>query len=339
MSTASPAIRLAPIRFVELPSHPSFDNANSRPELLPFALTLLDQGHALVQPKEFNLRFSHHSEKSSPPSNNEVEILSTSVPGSDLQQLPWDSPSLPRSKPSQLSDEHWYARRSYHHNLSVKHNPGTASWQEFIYGLRDQHSKHEFDFTPTIFDARLICEWNDTLNEGLTGSTYSSATMSIYEMCHDLPGPVSSRCFPVLVLTASVSNTEFIAVTVPVDISDFAGAFYSNGRNKHEGHGDTKKSVTLGQYCAVERVHRYSKQTTHQGRDGHVHSHGDDGEEIEWVMATASHTRGSIPMTFQRMGVPGGVAKDVGLFLKWIRKVSDEDIAAQKVGTSTAHPD
>lgn len=47
-------------------------------------------------------------------------------------------------------------------------------------------------------------------------------------------------------------------------------------------------------------------------------------------MATASHAKGNIPMAMQRMGVPGAIAKDVGLFLKWIRNVSEEELATVK---------
>lgn len=350
MSTKSPMIRLAPINFEDLPSHPSFKDALSttRPDLLPFALALLDQGRALVQPTQFNLSFKSHSWKPSPPSNNEVEILSTTVPVSDLAELPWSTPDILRSRPSKLEDEHWYARRSYHHNHPNKNNaPGTASWAEFVYGLRDHHSKHEYDFVPTIYDARLICDWSEQLNAQTPGLSrtesnrpnYSDTTMAIYEMCHKLPKIVGPRCFAVLVVTASCSQDEFIAVTVPVSITKFSGAFYSNGRNKREGvDSQMKKSVTLGQYCAVERVHKYPKQTTHADKEGHVHSHGDsyEGEEIEWIMATASHTRGNVPVVLQRMGIPGAVAKDVGLFLKWIRKVKDEDIREQSVGVSSA---
>lgn len=43
-------------------------------------------------------------------------------------------------------------------------------------------------------------------------------------------------------------------------------------------------------------------------------------ENVEWVMATASDAKGSLPMFAQKMGVPGAVVKDVGLFIKWVGK-------------------
>lgn len=350
MSTKAPMIRLAPIPLSSLPNHPSFetDHLNTRPDLVRFALTLLDQGRALVQPTEFNLHFKSHSWKPSPPSENEVEILSTSVGASNLAKIPWSSDQVLRPEPTKLEDEFWYARRSNHHSPSAKRSaPGTASWNEFIYGLRDQHSKHEFDFTPTIYDAKLICEWNDELNRLLSDlpaqqtsskqPRYTHATMSIYEMCHKLPSPIGPRCFPVLVITASCSENEFVAVTVPVDIRNFNSSFYSSSRNTREGLDvETKKAVTLGQYCAVERVHRFPTQAMHSNAKEQVPDHTRDGEDIEWIMATASNARGNIPMVMQRLGIPGAIAKDVGLFLKWIHDVPAEEVRTQQPGTSTA---
>ena len=34
-------------------------------------------------------------------------------------------------------------------------------------------------------------------------------------------------------------------------------------------------------------------------------------------MATASDAKGYLPMWTQKLGVPGAVVKDVGLFMKW----------------------
>lgn len=365
MSLKSPMIRLVEINTDDLPAHTAFDNSNdnNRPALLPFALTVLEQGRNIALPTQFNLRFKHHSQKSAPPSNTEVEVLSCQVAADELSQVPWGTQEVLRPKPAKLADEHWYARRSFHHNLYSKRNaPGTASWDEFVYGLRDNHSKNEANFTPTIYDAHHIIDWNEELKSQLSTSSqakgentahYTNITMALYEMCHSMPGVVSPRCFPVLVITADVSENEFIAVTLPVNMSNFPGSFYSSKRNKREGaDSQQKKSVTLGNYVAVERVHKYVKQSTHTHKDRetgetsehkhnptahHIHSHdGAPEEEIEWVMATASDARGGIPIVFQRMGVPGAIVKDVGLFLKWIHKVPEEEIRKHHDGHQIA---
>ncbi len=42
-------------------------------------------------------------------------------------------------------------------------------------------------------------------------------------------------------------------------------------------------------------------------------------QNVEWVMATASDAKGWLPMWVQKLGVPGAVVKDVGLFIRWVR--------------------
>lgn len=46
-----------------------------------------------------------------------------------------------------------------------------------------------------------------------------------------------------------------------------------------------------------------------------------DGRNIEWIMATASDTKGNLPMFLQKPNLPGAVAKDVGFFMEWIKTV------------------
>jgi len=123
-------------------------------------------------------------------------------------------------------------------------------------------------------------------------------------MCHAIPAPLRPRCFPVLVCTASASPTSFLAVSIPVDLRALPASFYSNGRNATEGvDPQQKKKPVIGMYTAVERAEM------------------DDKGEIEWAMATASDARGVLPMFLQKMSIPGQIAKDVGLFLRWISSV------------------
>lgn len=46
----------------------------------------------------------------------------------------------------------------------------------------------------------------------------------------------------------------------------------------------------------------------------------DGGAQVKWQMATASDAKGALPMWAQKMGVPGAVVKDVGLFIEWCGK-------------------
>ena len=38
--------------------------------------------------------------------------------------------------------------------------------------------------------------------------------------------------------------------------------------------------------------------------------------KVEWMMAVASDASGVLPMWAQKLGLPGAIAKDVGLFFK-----------------------
>ena len=48
----------------------------------------------------------------------------------------------------------------------------------------------------------------------------------------------------------------------------------------------------------------------------------------EWVMATASDAKGNLPMWTQKLGVPGAVLKDVGLFMGWTTKRRRGEVVA-----------
>lgn len=342
MQDTSPLIRLAGFQPSELPSHPALASTDSadtkRPDLVPFVLALLDQTNNYLHPQIFNLRYKSHSHKPSPPSNTDVEILTYSLPASDISQINWSDPAttagVGRVKPRDIKTEHWCARRSYHSNVSSKVNPATASWEEFVFGLRDNHSKHEQDFTPTLYDARHILDWSEEIQkagqawklgdrsaEAPGQYSYTDITLSIYEMCHEIPFPLQPRCFPVLVATASINPSKFVAVTVPVNLSSFEGAFYSNGRNRTEGTTPMqKKQVVLGAYSAMEKCELYSK-----------HEEGKDTkEEIEWLMTTASDAKGNLPMAVQKSSMPGQVVKDVGYFLKWIHGVDRTTVSGSE---------
>lgn len=120
-------------------------------------------------------------------------------------------------------------------------------------------------------------------------------------MCHQIPGPLSNRVFSTLITRGFTRGGAFIVVQIPVDIRKLPSALYSNGRNVSAG-GDAQKreKMTIGEYVSIERVKEQ-----------------DDGN-IMWEMATASDAKGWLPMSFQKMGVPGAIVKDVGFFMKWV---------------------
>ncbi len=64
---------------------------------------------------------------------------------------------------------------------------------------------------------------------------------TVFEMCHKLPFPLSTRVFSVLVVTAKTGTQGFIIVQLPVHIDIMQEAFYSNGRNLKEGTSALKR--------------------------------------------------------------------------------------------------
>ncbi|KAL2413062.1 hypothetical protein ABEF95_003845 [Exophiala dermatitidis] len=227
--------------------------------LSTFLTQLLSDGRAFLSPSTFSRRFKHHSSKKSPPAASPVEVLDWSVPASTLHKVQRSSsapaqkvssstptssnakgaPSIPVSRltppSSTLDPEYWVARRSIHRDISSKSTtqPGHASWAEFVFGLRDNHSKNECEFTPGLYDARCVVDWSvgDSESEEsreakamvmiegrVDGGVeeegegegrkcklkYENCSMGIYEMCHAIPPPLRPRCFCVLVVTGSV---------------------------------------------------------------------------------------------------------------------------------------
>ena len=321
-------LRLTPLQHDNLPAHSSLPNTTQRPDLLPFILTMLAQGSAFLSKDTFPAHFAVHSTKTSKDAseNVPVEVHKLDVPASALQSIDWEGGSpIKRRKPTEnLSTEYWFTRHSRHANiLSTEPEAlkvGGASWKEFVFGLRDHHSKHEEDFTPTLYDAKTLIDWDEEVKaleaegklvDSTTGQRYTRVSFYAAEMCHAIPAPLQPRCFPVLVCTASLSETSFIVVTIPVDLGPELG-YYSAGKNSSsETDSQKKKRTVVGLYTAVETVY------LEKGAEGK--------EMIDWTMATASDTRGNLPMFALKMGLPGAVVKDVGLFLRWIRKVPNSE--------------
>lgn len=63
-----------------------------------------------------------------------------------------------------------------------------------------------------------------------------------------------------------------------------------------------RKAPVLGVYTAVETVRKLP------------------GGKVDWLMATASDAKGVLPLSIQKMSIPGAVAKDVGFFMSWVNK-------------------
>lgn len=281
---ASPAtlgnlVRLVPLHLNELPAHPALTAESSisngltsesrrpgdadftsadRPQLLPFIREVLDQATSFVD-DVLPRTFSEANEKSSSPAAAKVKVLKDALDAQQLSQIPWATGKVPRKVPFPLGfqGEAWFARRSCHANQS---QTGTASLAEFEHGLLVDHSEHEQEYTPDVYDARSVLNWDaETVSTGLViGESYSYVRMcskhhsttvvrplltrgTVYEMCHKLPWPLAPRVFPVLLVSAKTDSSSFIVVQVPVSIESLPESFYSNGRKLREGANTLKR--------------------------------------------------------------------------------------------------
>jgi hypothetical protein len=175
------SIRLDPaLQPSELPHHdslaalqqPPSDDTSASPPLPPpppapaaFAMALLGQARDFLQSSLPG--FAAKSSKRSPPSLAPVEVLQRTIVGGSGGgggESNGDTPPPPAS--GAAAKEYWVARRSKHGGKKEK---GDATWEEFVAGLKENHSEHERDYTPGVKDAVKVCSWSGLDGEGWTG--------------------------------------------------------------------------------------------------------------------------------------------------------------------------
>ena len=290
--------------------------------------------------------------RTSKPALAKVAVLKRMVKRKDLKDVPWDAGPVNRRWMKKIlqmgggKEEAWFARRSRHANQSME---GTADWPEFDEGLRVDHSEKERMYTPNVYDSHRVLDWDDqtrgmefeggwrqvdmrskfALVPGVALLVTSRCSLSfsltypfaVYEMAHSMPFPLRPRAFPVLVITASLPcranagdqhptracadphhPTALLVVQIPICMVGYPLALYSSFRNLKDGSTPQKlKKTVIGSYVSIEKCSFMPDLN------------------IQWVMATASDAKGSLPMWMQKLGVPGAVVKDVGLFVDWVK--------------------
>ena len=113
-----------------------------------------------------------------------------------------------------------FARKSTHVN---KAENGTATWKEFDGGLRVQHSEHEREYTPDVFDSFKVSDWDreiDALGDELGEyKDVKMSSMSLRHQCPFDPTSVSLNCFHILysptISTKTHYNTRLSLRNVP----------------------------------------------------------------------------------------------------------------------------
>ena len=184
---------------------PGIHDHTGRPNLIPFIKAILDEATSFVD-MTIPRRFVEAGLKSSSPSTAKVRLSKKLVKGLELSQIPWEKSTIPRKAPQnvQKSSEAWFARSSIHANQDLK---GSANFDELDFALRRDHSKHERDYTPDVFDDFKVLEWDfsEVMHNGLAIDQYRHITMG--SECFPL-SPISFRKeFERLVLNSDYSNS------------------------------------------------------------------------------------------------------------------------------------
>ncbi len=150
---------------------------NGRPRLTSFVKEVLDQATSFVD-DVLPATFAEDNERSSSPAVAKVRLLKRNIDGQQLSKIPWSASNVPRKArfPTGHQGEAWFARRSRHASHSQE---GTAEFPEFEQGLMVDHSKHEQEYTPDVFDAYHVLDWDaETLATAFTvGESYSHIRM------------------------------------------------------------------------------------------------------------------------------------------------------------------
>ncbi|KAK3488754.1 uncharacterized protein B0T23DRAFT_406061 [Neurospora hispaniola] len=220
--------------------------------------------------------------------------------------------------------ETWACRRSVHRDSNVP-GDGSASWGEFVTCFKDKHVECEEAFTPSIVGTRVLRDYDvaGLLLDDEHGDRYGNPTMKVVEARHKIgiKPLLKDRVFTVLQVTCSLlpreaggaaaDCDEILVISIPVsDIENFntTAASPIKGKSSNKEEDPFRKDSIKGSYVSVERIRKLPTTENHSQA------------QIEWLMATASDARGSLPGWVQTMAVPGQIAKDVTLFLEWVAK-------------------
>ncbi|KAK3956454.1 hypothetical protein QBC32DRAFT_250973 [Pseudoneurospora amorphoporcata] len=327
----APFLRLRGISSAHLPS-----STGPREEMIPFLTALLRESVPFIDsvaPKESNRpqpttdlgtarsEWKPLKTKSSKVDNDGSTVVSLCERTLSAPELRVIERSAGMATSNTDDSETWACRRSVHRDSNAP-GDGSASWGEFVTCFKDKHVECEEAFTPSIVGTRVLRDYDVA---GLQvddehGDRYGSFTMKVVEARHKIGVKplLKDRAFTVLQVTCSLlpregestadveskseDSNEILVINIPVsDVENLA-----TGTPAKED--PFRKDTVKGSFVSVERIRKLP--TTENDRQA----------QIEWIMATASDARGSLPGWVQTMAVPGQIAKDVTLFLGWVAK-------------------
>ncbi|PWY77172.1 hypothetical protein BO94DRAFT_568169 [Aspergillus sclerotioniger CBS 115572] len=211
------------------------------------------------------------------PSTAKVHLSTRSIPYPD-------SPGTP---------DYWVCRQSVHEDAPVA---GSASWEEFRSGLREDHSEHEKEYTPSVTAVERLLDWPSETDVG-GGWTRVDVHVNLITHTFHPTALIAPRSFIVLVLSADRGRDGgFVTIQIPL------AADSSPEPIRQKITASAPQNAIFASYASVEEVVAGS-------------------EGLQWTMATTSDAGGAIPRWIQRSwtmgGVPKAVVADVGLFLGW----------------------
>ncbi|KAK2768739.1 hypothetical protein FQN54_000595 [Arachnomyces sp. PD_36] len=301
---AKSPLRLTPTQLSAIPSHSDLPNSNpdSNPPLYPFLLSALTEANTFISetvPQTFTV---DPKLRSSPPSKAKVELSTATIR---------------REGALQDDGEYWVSRRSVHDDDAE--GKGSASFEDFVRGLRDDHTENEMAYTPSVSGVEKVLEWD--CDDEQVGGGWRDVKMAATLITHTFNPSflISPRKFFVLVITASLPPTT---ITVPPQHQQPSGfltlqiPLSPNDLPKAKSR-DPKKGI-FATYASVERV------TLLPSNDPNDPENSSARRRIEWRTATTSDAGGWIPKRVQRSwslgGVPRAVVHDVGLFMGWVER-------------------
>lgn len=155
-------LRLEPLSFSSLPSHDdeSLDQTADRPQLESFLTSVLGQAQTLVCstiPHRFK---ADRKLRSSAPSTAKVQLFTSSLPSSSSSSSTTAGAGAGAGATisgDSGTEDYWVCRKSIHADSSTQR--GSASWSEFESGLRENHSEHEMEYTPSVASVENLLRW------------------------------------------------------------------------------------------------------------------------------------------------------------------------------------
>ncbi|RAK76013.1 SRPBCC family protein [Aspergillus fijiensis CBS 313.89] len=294
-------IRLQPSSFSVLPDHPSLTQMPTRPPLRDFLHEILTEAQSFVSaiPTTFH---PTHKPRRSPPAAAPVLLSTCSLPKACSGTGP--KKAKKQQQQQQRGSEFWICRTSVHENAA---RDGTASSAEFRAGLRENHSAHEMEYTPSVTAVETLLEW--PLQPVVEGGWQRVEThVNVITHTFHPRTLIAPRTFIVLVVSADQPSDRSGFATVQIPLSSTVEPAETLSDFLFAVTAAQPPNAILAAYASVEQVLFTSSET--------------DTDVVTWTMATTSNAGGAIPSWVQRSwtlgGAPKAVVADVGLFMKWV---------------------